>query len=75
MKAGAYLEASTAEGFAPLHLAALKGHLEVVTTLFKAGGDLHALDSDGFALLHMAVIEGHLEVLTMLVRPGQTSIQ
>jgi len=43
LKAGAELEAKVPSGYTPLHLAAGKGHVEVVTALLKAGAESNDL--------------------------------
>ena len=42
VEAGADIEASAYDGFRPLHVAALHGHVEVVTTLVELGADIDA---------------------------------
>jgi len=55
-------------GFAPLHHAAKKGHLEVVKWLIEDCGALSGLeDSDGETALHKAALSGRIEVAEYLV--------
>ena len=54
------------DGWTPLLLAALKGHLEVVKFLVWIGCDKEAKHNDGSTLLHLASLNGHLEVVKYL---------
>ena len=42
-----------------MHLAAYKGHANIVTLLVDAGSDLSAIDYVGHTALHKAALEGH----------------
>ena len=50
-------------GHRPLHLAALNGHVEVVTTLVQLGSDVNVRDAIGASPLHFAARNGHAEVV------------
>ncbi len=50
-----------------LHLAAWKGHVELVELLLHHGANIHARDDAGFTPLHNAVERGHIEVATLLL--------
>ena len=58
-------------GTTPLHLAAARGHLEVVRMLVEAGAkkDQQTKD-DGSTALHFASARGHLHVVRFLVESG-----
>jgi hypothetical protein len=57
-----------ATGFAPIHYAAKKGHLEVVKWLVEDGGAMHGLeDGDGETALHKACLSGRTEIVEYLL--------
>jgi ankyrin repeat protein len=67
------LEARISEGNllrTPLMLAALEGHMEVVTFLVEEGADVNARDADGETPLYMAAGWGHEEVVAFLLSRG-----
>lgn len=67
------LEARISEGNllrTPLMLAALEGHMEVVTFLVEEGADVNARDADGETPLCMAAGWGHEEVVAFLLSRG-----
>jgi ankyrin repeat protein len=45
--------------FTPLHLAANKGHIEVVKLLIEHGAYVNAKNNNGWAPLHEAAYNGH----------------
>ncbi|PKI52823.1 hypothetical protein CRG98_026771 [Punica granatum] len=52
----------------PLHVAALRGHLEFTKAILKRRANLAAeLDAQGCTALHMAAANGHAEVLKVLL--------
>ena len=55
------------EQWTPLMIAALRGHIEVVTLLSNRGSDLEARTTDGQNALMAASAEGHLAVVQLLV--------
>ena len=50
-------------GDTPLHLATLKGHLDVVRCLCEQGADTDKFNQPGYTPLHMSAAKGHLEVV------------
>ncbi|KAG8582214.1 hypothetical protein GDO81_007963, partial [Engystomops pustulosus] len=57
-------------GRTPLHLAANKGHLNVVQILLKAGCDLNFQDDGQQTALHRAAVVGHSDILAVLIQEG-----
>ncbi len=63
-------DAKDAEGYAPLHHAALKGHAEVARLLLSRGADVNASGPDGTTALVVAAVESQLEVAEFLLANG-----
>ncbi|CAK8538342.1 unnamed protein product [Lathyrus sativus] len=57
-------------GLTALHVAAFKGHKDVVLMLCKAGLELECEDDDGHVPLHMAVESGDFETVRVFVDKG-----
>ncbi|XP_068748124.1 serine/threonine-protein phosphatase 6 regulatory ankyrin repeat subunit B-like isoform X2 [Montipora capricornis] len=58
-------------GRTALHVASLRGHIEVASTLIsKASTLLHQVDNDGRTALHLAAVNGHRDLLTILIGQG-----
>ena len=55
------------DGFAPLHLAAMFGHVRAVTRLLDAGADINARTVDGATSLHLATRGNHPMCVQTLV--------
>lgn len=62
--------AVTKFGRSPLHLAAYKGHTEVVHILLKAGCDLDIQDDGEQTALHRAAVVGNSDVISALIQEG-----
>uniref|UniRef100_A0A8C4RQV5 Ankyrin repeat domain 6b n=1 Tax=Erpetoichthys calabaricus TaxID=27687 RepID=A0A8C4RQV5_ERPCA len=62
--------AVTKNGRTPLHLAAYKGHSEVVRILLKAGCDLNLQDDSDQTALHRAAVVGNCDVISALIQDG-----
>ncbi|KAK2856667.1 hypothetical protein Q5P01_005402 [Channa striata] len=62
--------AVTKFGRSPLHLAAYKGHIEVVQILLKAGCDLDIQDDGKQTALHRGAMVGHRDVIRALIQEG-----
>ncbi|XP_043923051.1 ankyrin repeat domain-containing protein 6 isoform X2 [Protopterus annectens] len=62
--------AVTKHGRTPLHLAAYKGHVGVVSILLKAGCDLDIQDDNDQTALHRAAVVGNTEVIAALIQEG-----
>ena len=53
--------------FTPLHLAAFKGHSEMVDLLIQYGADVGFESSTDYTAFHFAVQEGHSDIVKILV--------
>ncbi|KAI0756725.1 ankyrin [Daedaleopsis nitida] len=53
-------------GYAPLHLAADRGHIDVVKLLLDRGADARIKDEDEFTAKELAHIAGHVEIANLL---------
>ncbi|KAK1170189.1 hypothetical protein AOXY_G6981 [Acipenser oxyrinchus oxyrinchus] len=62
--------AVTKYGRTPLHLAAYKGHTEVVRILLKADCDLDIQDDSEQTALHRAAVVGNTDVISALLQEG-----
>uniref|UniRef100_A0AAQ5XQ50 Ankyrin repeat domain 6b n=1 Tax=Amphiprion ocellaris TaxID=80972 RepID=A0AAQ5XQ50_AMPOC len=62
--------AVTKYGRSPLHLAAYKGHIEVVRILLKAGCDLDIQDDGEQTALHRAAVVGNGDIISALIQEG-----
>uniref|UniRef100_A0A671U5S0 Ankyrin repeat domain 6b n=1 Tax=Sparus aurata TaxID=8175 RepID=A0A671U5S0_SPAAU len=62
--------AVTKYGRSPLHLAAYKGHIEVVRILLKAGCDLDIQDDGEQTALQRAAMVGNSDVISALIQEG-----
>ncbi|CAD7929507.1 unnamed protein product [Amoebophrya sp. A120] len=58
--------------FTALHIAAMKGHLEIVRLLVTAGCEVNGVTSRGLSPTHIASKKGHLEVVRFLSRKRAT---
>jgi len=54
----------------PLHIAAEKGHLEIIKGLLKFGAIIDSKDKYGRTALHIASNEGHVQIVTALLEHG-----
>lgn len=57
-------------GLTPLHVAAIKGHRDVVMLLAEYGSDLEFQDAEGHTPLHLAVESGSIEMVEVLINRG-----
>ncbi|XP_035534962.1 ankyrin repeat domain-containing protein 6b [Morone saxatilis] len=57
-------------GRSPLHLAAYKGHIEVVHILLKAGCDLDIQDDGEQTALQRAAVVGNCDIISALIQEG-----
>jgi ankyrin repeat protein len=64
--------AKDADGWAPLHHAAVAGHVVVTALLLAAGAEVDDSASDGDVPLHKAALGGHLDVVDALLQARAT---
>lgn len=62
------LEFGTGALTAPLRIATMHGHWQLVEELLKRSGDVRATDSGGRTLLHWAAAQGHARVIDVLLK-------
>lgn len=55
------------DGATPLHLAAERGHPEVIGELIDANADVNAIKSDGSTALYLASLHGQHDVVAQLL--------
>lgn len=55
------------DGRTPIHIAAARGHVEVIRFCVSIGGDPEAADRNRWTPLHCAAAEGHLEAVDYLL--------
>jgi hypothetical protein len=73
---GASAQRSDVDGVGPIHMAALRGHGEVIRQLVAAGANVSAPTRvDGSTPLHLASGQGHEAAVRVLVRIGRPAIR
>ena len=61
------VDASDSEGITALHIAAAKGHVDVIQMLIAHHANIESVDSQGLTALHYAVVRGNIEVTQVLM--------
>ena len=61
------LDAHDTQGYAPIHIAAKEGHLEVVRALLNYEANINLPDGNGYTPLFLAIHHGHIEVAKYLL--------
>ena len=62
VKSGANVNAQDAEGFTPLHMAAIHGNLKIVKKLVDLEADVNIVTTDGKTAAELAHLNGELEI-------------
>ena len=62
VKSGANVNAQDAEGFTPLHMAAIHGNLKIVKKLVDLGADVNIVTTDGKTAAELAHLNEELEI-------------
>ncbi|MHC4201279.1 MAG: ankyrin repeat domain-containing protein [Planctomycetota bacterium] len=70
LEEGADVGARTEGGDTPLHVAADKGHADIVRALLAHGAEISARDSQGDTPLHAGANRGHRAVVELLLAKG-----
>jgi ankyrin repeat protein len=70
LDSGADPNASSEDGWTPLHWAALKGHYELARLLLERGADPNARNFCGRTPLHYAALSDHPELAKLLLERG-----
>ncbi|KAF9200400.1 hypothetical protein BGZ49_009390 [Haplosporangium sp. Z 27] len=70
IKSGAPVSQSDVHGCTPLHLAARRGHQEMVTVLVQLGGDVNSQGERQWTPLHESISQNHSNVSTLLIACG-----
>ena len=72
-KYNANVNATNANKEAPLHLAALNNHIDVVKYLCERKANVELQDKNGYTPLHSACKKGNLEIVQYLVEEGKAN--
>jgi ankyrin repeat protein len=64
------LDALDVAGFAPLHYAVDRGHLDVVKVLLEEGANVNTKDENRRTPLHLAALKGHGDMVRLLLGFG-----
>ena len=54
-------------GYTALHMASVRGYLEIAELLTSSGADANIRDSYGWTSLHVSSFSGHLEIVQLLL--------
>ena len=57
-------------GWSPLHLAAYRGHRDIVALLVDRGANVDAVDNYGWTALHLAAYRGHRDIVELILASG-----
>ncbi|XP_072527950.1 ankyrin repeat domain-containing protein 27 isoform X2 [Salminus brasiliensis] len=64
---GLGVNSSSADGFTPLHVAALHGHTALISLLIRHGANINARNSQSATPLHLACQNSHIQTVSSLV--------
>src|SRR5882724_8098182 len=70
VEAGAEVNVTNHEGWTPLMIAALKGHLEIARILVAKGAALEAANGSGWTALRFACSVSDLDIIKLLIENG-----
>lgn len=73
-KYNAFVDLSTFDGSAPLHVACERGFTDVVQLLLQANANLNTKMNDGTTPIMLACQNGHLSIVQMLVSAGSCDL-
>ncbi|KAF9936721.1 hypothetical protein BGZ65_002083 [Modicella reniformis] len=70
LKSGCPVSQRDLHGCTPLHLAARRGHLEMVMVLVQLGGDVNSRGERQWTALHESISQNHSQISSLLVDCG-----
>lgn len=70
IKSGSPVSQHDLHGCTPLHLAARRGHLEMVMVLVQLGGDVSSRGERGWTPLHESISQNHAQISSLLLVCG-----
>ncbi|XP_047228404.1 poly [ADP-ribose] polymerase tankyrase-1-like isoform X2 [Girardinichthys multiradiatus] len=75
LRKGANINEKNKDFMTPLHVAAERGHNDIMEVLQKHGAKVNALDTLGQTALHRAALAGHLQTCRLLLGYGADATQ
>ncbi|KAK3828138.1 MAG: ankyrin repeat-containing domain protein [Benniella sp.] len=70
LKSGCPVTQRDLHGCTPLHLAARRGHMEMVMVLVQLGGDVNSRGERQWTPLHESISQNHSQISSLLVACG-----
>ena len=61
-------------GETPLHIAAMKGHKEIIQLLVTEGANIEVEDKHGYRPLHVAIVEDQKDMVEFLINNHRASV-
>ncbi|UYV68447.1 hypothetical protein LAZ67_5004353 [Cordylochernes scorpioides] len=67
---GIDVDLQSEDGSTPLHIAAMKGNIDIISDLLDAGADIDAKRKNGETTIYIAIKKGNLELFELLLEAG-----